>query len=963
MKGGVLGYGAIIAVLITGSLVLIHIAQVDPVTAEVATTEGMLTSFGNFNHLFLRTFNQSIEFISQRSAYDLGQNGGLRKGDSLWNYYYPSMSTLERELEEKIKETLPSSYIKGKRIVTMEDIYINIRPEQPLVSSSKFIVEGEANFSIYDEEIRTRTFLQHNVNSTVNSSYFKLLYAGRAILEEVVFNSTLNDVNNLLLLLRNDPRFKNILEFDIIVVGDILDITIEEVCYPSDTHCLAPLNPGEPGGVLDLTTGDPTRYDTLKLNFKVFAEQTGLTPPVCDFDISIVPTFDDVEAGDNKTALVIVGQTGTIDDTVTLSVDSIVNSTGNPDSTITVTFNPSIWDMPFNSIMKMETSSLTLADIYTITVRGDSCGGAETRTATYDLTVNPSMTFIIVANPNTDTVVRGNSVETFVNVHKIAGPDRIVDLFIDNIVPDPLGGITATFVPELIPPDFDSKMTISTFATVPAGVYTITVRGVGGGSTDTDVYWLTVELPFDFDLLIAPASDSIYPTQSSSPTVTVDRTQGTPEAVTVSLVHIISKTTMLPDPSGDDFNITVDLSVNNPCTPLGPVFECYPGMTIFTNEYTPPDDYEIKIEGTSASAWDEVTFDLTVNAPECIPPDPAMCGPPTHVCKYYTCVGFVCIENNQDDDYIPPGPDGIVGTPDDPCGFRNCDDKCELDSGDGQWKEYRNPTGPCNVECDGGGKCDTSCDPGACTYGTITICDHGCDGISCAEYEFDFELTDTCYAWDPDCKTGNVYWSEDEQNCFGFLPTCSGKNSDGVEWWCGACRDEWFFDGSYADDQVSGRIVDWSRVKSASTAYIWQSIGDVDHIGVSRTAECCWMDTFDGEESCGSRWAGGRSYPLEKYPYGILDEADRYQPVFGLDWPYSNWRKAWCGDENINCLLCADYVDALHMTAWFVCKFQEKDGMTVSDLAPYGVILMNPGDSWTDALGDTWTCQNDGNWI
>ncbi len=37
--------------------------------------------------------------------------------------------------------------------------------------------------------------------------------------------------------------------------------------------------------------------------------------------------------------------------------------------------------------------------------------------------------------------------------------------------------------------------------------------------------------------------------------------------------------------------------------------------------------------------------------------------------------------------------------------------------------------------------------------------------------------------------------------------------------------------------------------------------------------------------------------------------------------------------------------------------------MTVSDLAPYGVILMNPGDSWTDALGDTWTCQNDGNWI
>jgi len=69
MKGGVLGYGLILGVLITGAFVIIYTTQAQPVTATVATTEGMLTSFGNFNHFFLRTFNQSIEFISQRSAY------------------------------------------------------------------------------------------------------------------------------------------------------------------------------------------------------------------------------------------------------------------------------------------------------------------------------------------------------------------------------------------------------------------------------------------------------------------------------------------------------------------------------------------------------------------------------------------------------------------------------------------------------------------------------------------------------------------------------------------------------------------------------------------------------------------------------------------------------------------------------------------------------------------------------
>jgi len=335
------------------------------------------------------------------------------------------------------------------------------------------------------------------------------------------------------------------------------------------------------------------------------------------------------------------------------------------------------------------------------------------------------MTFVIVLNPNSGTVERGDSIQPLVDVHRLAGSDRVVDLFISNIVPDPLGGITATFSPELIPTDFISTMTINTIATMNQGIYTITVMGIGGGSTATDTFWLTVELPFSFDLYVTPVSDSIYPTQPSSETITVERITGIPEAVTIDLISIIDTATGLPDPGGDDYDISVSFG-SSPCTPLGPVYECYPDMDISTTEYTPPGNYEIRINGSSSEFWTDVTFDLEVLTPECFPPDPSMCGAASTDCKYFSCVNFQCIENDYPDDYVPLGPDGTEGTADDPCGFEDCDGLCESGI------EYKDPTSAtCNIECDGAGSCDSSCDAGACAYNTIKTCNYGCKGTEC----------------------------------------------------------------------------------------------------------------------------------------------------------------------------------------------------------------------------------------
>jgi len=287
MKGGLFGYAAIVILLIAGTAAILNIAKTATVTVDVVTQEGILTSFENFNYFLLKSYKQSIEFISQKTAYDLGKTGGFLQGYNLWEQY-PGTDVLKENLKIKIEENLPSSYLKGDREVFVRDINIEVEPQQPSINSAYFTVKGYANISTYGETPDSRVFLNPEINLDVPSSYFKLLEIGRQILEEDKYNSKLNDVNSLWNTLEADfpeldfTLIPTIRDYDV----DIVDIIIEHHFCPADFCCFSPLEADESGIIYG---GEEIPYDYLKLNFKVKAEQTEQTDPDFDFSLSVNP--------------------------------------------------------------------------------------------------------------------------------------------------------------------------------------------------------------------------------------------------------------------------------------------------------------------------------------------------------------------------------------------------------------------------------------------------------------------------------------------------------------------------------------------------------------------------------------------------------------------------------------------------------------------------------------------------
>jgi len=320
MKGEILGYGAILLILIIGSAVIITVTKTGTVSQSIATGEGRLITSENYNILLLRTLNQSIEFISQRAAYELGKRGGLYRSRVYWNEFYPKMNVLEKNLEDAIEEKLPSKDIKesDKEIKWIKS-YIDVNgydifpPCGPIDDSDCFFVNGSKSFDVRDKITDSLSSFNLEIYSNVKSNYFKLLNAGRAIMEDPQLNSKLNDTGALLNELyafkgSGDPRFDD-LDFSAIVDDDVVTMTIWENCFPPDTYCLAPLYPGE-SGIIDTLTGKEIPYNYFELVFKYQEEQTGSTPLQCDFNIVVTPDTNSIKSGEYTQALVRVNKLG-----------------------------------------------------------------------------------------------------------------------------------------------------------------------------------------------------------------------------------------------------------------------------------------------------------------------------------------------------------------------------------------------------------------------------------------------------------------------------------------------------------------------------------------------------------------------------------------------------------------------------------------------------------------------------
>jgi hypothetical protein len=227
---------------------------------------GKAISLSNYVEFWKKSIDESSKIIFMRTAYDLGKTGGMESLDvPIWNSTYLSIGFLREELENRINENLPKSSIGSGKIVKFGEgnIHINLNildgdvnydgdvdnddlnicvaaygsspgdlnwnpdcdfnydktidildavllvrnlgKSGPTLSDSKnFLVKGNKSFSIYDKSIDSTAYASNVFNSNASSSYFKLIYVGRKIVEDPSYSSLLNDMTALKNKLQTD---------------------------------------------------------------------------------------------------------------------------------------------------------------------------------------------------------------------------------------------------------------------------------------------------------------------------------------------------------------------------------------------------------------------------------------------------------------------------------------------------------------------------------------------------------------------------------------------------------------------------------------------------------------------------------------------------------------------------------------------------------------------------------------
>ena len=158
---------------------------------------------------------------------------------------------------------------------------------------------------------------------------------------------------------------------------------------------------------------------------------------------------------DHLTEFALLGQAGAAD-TPTPTATPTTTQTPTPTSTTTVTPTP--------------TKTPTFTNTPTPT-------NTATATPTPTETVTPTPDFLIGVNPLQNSVLQGEVVTYTVSLTATNGFNTPVSLSVDGL---PLGVTTDWSANPVLPTD-ESTLSITTSLTTPAGVYTMTVTGMGGG--------------------------------------------------------------------------------------------------------------------------------------------------------------------------------------------------------------------------------------------------------------------------------------------------------------------------------------------------------------------------------------------------------------------------------------------------------------------------------------------------
>ena len=304
-------------------------------------------------------------------------------------------------------------------------------------------------------------------------------------------------------------------------------------------------------------------------------------PPAPDFSLSASPTSQTVIQGAGTSYTITIAPTNGFSSAVTLSVSGLPSGAGG-------TFSPNP-ATGASSTLTVTTASTTPVGSYALTISGT--GGSLTHTTGATLVVNPPPPpdFSLSASPGSQTIIQGGSTSYTITIAPANGFNSAVTLSVSGL-PSGAGG---TFSPN--PATSTSTLGVTTLSTTPTGSYALTVSGTGGSLTRPTGVTLVVNAAPDFSLSASPGSQTIVAGGSTSYAVSVARTSGFADAVSLSVNGL---------PSGATGSFSP-----NPATAASST------LSITTSAGGPLGSYSLTITGTSGSLTRTASATLVINSP------------------------------------------------------------------------------------------------------------------------------------------------------------------------------------------------------------------------------------------------------------------------------------------------------------------------------------------------------------
>jgi hypothetical protein len=303
---------------------------------------------------------------------------------------------------------------------------------------------------------------------------------------------------------------------------------------------------------------------------------------IADFGISVSPTSQTVNQGQNIGYGVTVSASGGFTGFVNLSI------TGVPPGA-TATFNPSTVQGSGLSSLAIVPGGNTPGGTYTLTITGT--GGPLVRSATATLTILVP-DFSLTSSPTSREILVGQSTSYAVTFSPINNYSGTVSFTVSGLPT----GTTSTFNPPSLSSAGSTTLSITTNNSTPPGTYPLTITGSDGTLTRT----VSVSLQVD----AVPAAD--FTISVTKPTITVKRNSSGTDTVTIGAVNGFTGVVNLSI-SGLPSLVTASLA------PTSVTSSGSSTITFVVDHRATQGVYQLTVTGTSGPLVHSTPLTLTVN--------------------------------------------------------------------------------------------------------------------------------------------------------------------------------------------------------------------------------------------------------------------------------------------------------------------------------------------------------------